>query len=154
MTMDLQTYRLVVTAEPYFAVTMPSDVVVLQNDVIKHKTKGIIDTANVHYTLLPRGAYVQTADSMRCWIRSPAPKNRLWNSGRAKNRRVQLVVCGAAIGVGQPSAPGARDAAAAPDNNSGSAIRPASSARRLSARCRTALRQAEPPISKARSQRR
>jgi outer membrane protein OmpA-like peptidoglycan-associated protein len=61
VTTDLQTYGLVVTAEPYFAVTMPSDVVVLQNGVIKHKTKGIIDTVNVHYTLLPRGAYVQTA---------------------------------------------------------------------------------------------
>ena len=61
VTTDLQTYGLVVTAEPYFAVVMPSDLVVLQNDVIKHKTKGILDTVNVHYTLLPRGAYMQTA---------------------------------------------------------------------------------------------
>jgi outer membrane protein OmpA-like peptidoglycan-associated protein len=35
--------------------------VVLQNTVTKDKTTGIIDTVNVHFNLLPRGAYVQTA---------------------------------------------------------------------------------------------
>ena len=49
------------TAEPYFAVTTPSDLVVMQNTVNKDKTTGIIDTVNVHFNLLPRGAYVQTA---------------------------------------------------------------------------------------------
>ncbi len=34
---------------------------VLQNTVNKDKTTGIIDTVNVHFNLLPRGAYVQTA---------------------------------------------------------------------------------------------
>lgn len=61
VTTDLQSYGLIVTAEPYFAVTMPSDIVVLQNYVLKNKTTGIIGTVNAHYTLLPRGAYTQTA---------------------------------------------------------------------------------------------
>jgi outer membrane protein OmpA-like peptidoglycan-associated protein len=61
VTTDLQSFGLIVTAEPYFAVTMPSDVVVLQNDVLPDKTQGILETVDAHYSLLPRGAYVQTA---------------------------------------------------------------------------------------------
>lgn len=61
VTTDLQAYGLIVTAEPYFAVTMPSDLVVLQNYVLPDKTQGIIEQVNAHATLLPRGAYVQTA---------------------------------------------------------------------------------------------
>src|ERR1700684_427905 len=58
---NLKQFALIITAEPYFAVTTPSDLVVLQNTVNKNKTTGIIDTVNVHFNLLPRGAYVQTA---------------------------------------------------------------------------------------------
>lgn len=61
VTTDLQAYGLIVTAEPYYAVTMPSDLVVLQNYVLPDKTQGIIEQVNAHATLLPRGAYVQTA---------------------------------------------------------------------------------------------
>jgi outer membrane protein OmpA-like peptidoglycan-associated protein len=61
VTTNLQQFALIVTAEPYFAVTTPSDLVVMQNVVNKNKTTGIIDTVNVHYNLLPRGSYVQTA---------------------------------------------------------------------------------------------
>src|ERR1700689_203234 len=61
VTTNLQQFALIVTAEPYFAVTTPSDLVVMQNTVAKNKTTGIIDTVNVHFNLLPRGAYVQTA---------------------------------------------------------------------------------------------
>ncbi len=61
VTANLQQFALIVTAEPYFAVTTPSDLVVLQNTVDQKKTTGIIDTVNVHFNLLPRGAYVQTA---------------------------------------------------------------------------------------------
>jgi len=61
VTTDLQAYGLIVTAEPYFAVTMPSDVVVLQNYPLPDKTQGIIETVNAHFSLLPRGAYSQTA---------------------------------------------------------------------------------------------
>ena len=57
---SLQTFGLMVTAEPYFAVTMPSDLIVVQN-VVTSKTSGIIEPVNAHYTLLPRGAYAETA---------------------------------------------------------------------------------------------
>src|SRR4051794_5697342 len=60
VTTNLQTFGLIVTAEPYFAVTMPSDVVVAQN-VVEDSTSGVIQPINAHYTLLPRGAYAQTA---------------------------------------------------------------------------------------------
>lgn len=61
VTTDLQAYGLIVTAEPYYAVTMPSDVVVLQNFALNDKTQGIIEQVNAHFSLLPRGAYSQTA---------------------------------------------------------------------------------------------
>ncbi|MBW4027535.1 MAG: OmpA family protein [Acidobacteria bacterium] len=61
VTTDLQSFGLVVTAEPYFAVTMPSDVVVLQNTILHDKTAGILEQINAHYSLLPRGAYEKTA---------------------------------------------------------------------------------------------
>ena len=60
VTTDLQSFGLMVTAEPYFAVTMPSDLVVAQN-VVLNGTSGVIQPVNAHYTLLPRGAYADTA---------------------------------------------------------------------------------------------
>jgi outer membrane protein OmpA-like peptidoglycan-associated protein len=60
VTANLQAFGLIVTAEPYFAVTMPSDLVVMQN-VVVDKTQGVIEQVNAHYTLLPRGAYAETA---------------------------------------------------------------------------------------------
>jgi outer membrane protein OmpA-like peptidoglycan-associated protein len=60
VTTNLQAFGLIVTAEPYFAVTMPSDLVVAQN-VIVDKTQGVIEQVNAHYSLLPRGAYSETA---------------------------------------------------------------------------------------------
>ena len=59
VTTGLQQFALIVTAEPYFAVSMPSDLVVVQNTIKKNGTAGIIDTVNAHYNLLPRGAYVE-----------------------------------------------------------------------------------------------
>jgi outer membrane protein OmpA-like peptidoglycan-associated protein len=61
VTTDLQAYGLIVTAEPYFAVTTPSDLVVLQNFVLPDKTQGVIEQVNARASLLPRGAYVSTA---------------------------------------------------------------------------------------------
>jgi outer membrane protein OmpA-like peptidoglycan-associated protein len=58
---SLQAFGLIVTAEPYFLVTMPSDVVVVEN-VIEDRTQGVIEQVNAHYSLLPRGAYEQTRD--------------------------------------------------------------------------------------------
>lgn len=61
VTTNLQSFGLILTAEPYFAVTMPSDVVVAQNFVINDKTTGVLETIDAHYSLLPRGAYTQMA---------------------------------------------------------------------------------------------
>ncbi len=61
VTTNLQAFGLIVTAEPYYAVTMPSDAVVMQNFAIDDKTEGVIEQVNAHYSLLPRGAYSETA---------------------------------------------------------------------------------------------
>ena len=61
VTSNLQAFGLIITAEPYYAVTMPSDAVVMQNEVIEDKTEGVIEQVNAHYNLLPRGSYEQIA---------------------------------------------------------------------------------------------
>jgi len=64
VTTNLQSFGLIVTAEPYFAVKVPSDVVVLQNVILQDKTSGVLEKVNAKYTLLPKGLYsAQTAGS-------------------------------------------------------------------------------------------
>ena len=55
-TSEIQTFGMIVTAEPYYAVTQPSDVVVMENTVRKD-TRGVIELINAKYELLPRGMY-------------------------------------------------------------------------------------------------
>src|SRR5947199_3444225 len=59
VTTDLQAFALVVTAEPYYAVRQPSDVVVLEN-VVRPDTKGISEAVNAKYELMGRGGYIPT----------------------------------------------------------------------------------------------
>ena len=56
-TTDLQSFGLIVTAEPYFAVTQPSDVVVAEN-FVRSDTAGTIEQVDAKYELLQRGQYV------------------------------------------------------------------------------------------------
>jgi outer membrane protein OmpA-like peptidoglycan-associated protein len=63
VTTALQSFGMIVTAEPYFSVTQPSDVVVLQNVILNDKTSGVLEKVNAHYLLLPRGTYAQTEGS-------------------------------------------------------------------------------------------
>jgi outer membrane protein OmpA-like peptidoglycan-associated protein len=56
-TTELQSFGLIVTAEPYFAVTQPSDVVVMENFVTK-ETTGTIEEVDAKFELLQRGQYV------------------------------------------------------------------------------------------------
>ncbi len=63
VTTSLQSFGLIVTAEPYFSVTQPSDVVVLQNVILEDKTQGVLEKVNAHYSLLPRGFYAETEGS-------------------------------------------------------------------------------------------
>jgi hypothetical protein len=58
-TTDLQAFALIVTAEPYFAVRQPSDVIVLQN-VVRADTKGTTEAVNAKYELMERGGYIPT----------------------------------------------------------------------------------------------
>jgi outer membrane protein OmpA-like peptidoglycan-associated protein len=55
-TADVQTFALVVTAEPYYAVTTPSEVVVMEN-AIRQDTRGTTSIATLSYEIVPRGAY-------------------------------------------------------------------------------------------------
>jgi len=59
VTTDLQAFALIVTAEPYYAVRQPSNVVVLEN-VIRTDTKGSVETVNAKYELMERGGYIPT----------------------------------------------------------------------------------------------
>ena len=59
VTTDLQAFALVVTAEPYYAVRQPSNVVVLEN-VVREDTKGTIEAMHTKYDLLERGGYIPT----------------------------------------------------------------------------------------------
>jgi outer membrane protein OmpA-like peptidoglycan-associated protein len=59
VTTDLQAFALIVTAEPYYAVRQPSNVVVLEN-VVRPDTKGTIEALNAKYELMERGGYIPT----------------------------------------------------------------------------------------------
>lgn len=57
VTTPLQAFALIVTAEPYFAVTRPSDLVVMEN-VIRKDTVGATEMINTKYELIGRGQYI------------------------------------------------------------------------------------------------
>src|SRR5437868_4067980 len=59
VTTDLQAFALIVTAEPYYAVRQPSNVVVLEN-VVRADTKGTTEAVNAKYELMERGGYIPT----------------------------------------------------------------------------------------------
>jgi outer membrane protein OmpA-like peptidoglycan-associated protein len=56
-TTDLQSFGLIVTAEPYFAVTQPSDAIVAEN-FIRQDTVGTIQPVEAKFELLKRGMYI------------------------------------------------------------------------------------------------
>ena len=58
-TTELQSFALIVTAEPYYAVRQPSNVVVLEN-VVRADTRGTSEAVNAKYELLERGGYIPT----------------------------------------------------------------------------------------------
>lgn len=53
---DMQTFGMIVTAEPYFAVTQPGNTVVLEN-VLGPATQGKVENIDAQYELLGRGIY-------------------------------------------------------------------------------------------------
>jgi outer membrane protein OmpA-like peptidoglycan-associated protein len=59
VTTDLQAFALIVTAEPYYAVRRPSNLVVLEN-AIRSDTVGGTEDVNAKYELIDRGGYTPT----------------------------------------------------------------------------------------------
>ena len=59
VTTDLQAFALIVTAEPYYAVRRPSNVVVLENE-IRSDTVGATEAVDARYELIDRGGYIPT----------------------------------------------------------------------------------------------
>jgi len=59
VTTDLQAFALIVTAEPYYAVRRPSNVVVLEN-AIRSDTVGATEAVDAKYDLIDRGGYIPT----------------------------------------------------------------------------------------------
>jgi outer membrane protein OmpA-like peptidoglycan-associated protein len=53
---DMQTFGMIVTAEPYFAVTQPGNMVVLEN-TLGPTTQGKVENIDAQYELLGRGIY-------------------------------------------------------------------------------------------------
>ena len=72
VTTELQAFGLIVTAEPYFAVTQPSDVVVLEN-VIRADTNASFEVIEAKYELLTRGAYLMNQDATRLTVKPLEP---------------------------------------------------------------------------------
>jgi outer membrane protein OmpA-like peptidoglycan-associated protein len=72
VTTELQAFGLIVTAEPYFAVSRPSDVVVMEN-VVRADTKGKIELIDAKYELLQRGQYEHLANVLDLKINSNMP---------------------------------------------------------------------------------
>jgi outer membrane protein OmpA-like peptidoglycan-associated protein len=59
VTTDLQAFALIITAEPYYAVRQPSNVVVLEN-VVRADTRGTSEAVKAKYELMERGGYIPT----------------------------------------------------------------------------------------------
>lgn len=72
-TTNLQSFGMIVTAEPYFAVNMPSDVVVLEN-VARSDTAGTFEQVTANYELIQRGQYTYNTSKAREDVTSLSPK--------------------------------------------------------------------------------
>jgi outer membrane protein OmpA-like peptidoglycan-associated protein len=59
VTTDLQAFALIVTAEPYYGVRRPSNVVIAEN-VIRPDTVGTSEAVDAKYELIDRGGYIPT----------------------------------------------------------------------------------------------
>jgi len=63
VTTELQVFGLIVTAEPYYAVSQPSDLVVMEN-MVRTDTVGKVETIDAKYELLQRGQYQRLANPL------------------------------------------------------------------------------------------
>src|SRR5688572_13760983 len=72
VTTELQAFGMIVTAEPYFAVTQPSDVVIIEN-VVRNDTRGSTEAIQAKHELLKRGSYLMNQDTARLNIKPLEP---------------------------------------------------------------------------------
>ena len=72
VTTELQVFGLLVTAEPYFAVSRPSDVVVMEN-VVRPDTVGKIELIDAKYELFQRGQYEHLANVLDLKVNRKMP---------------------------------------------------------------------------------
>ncbi len=63
VTTELQSFAMIVTAEPYFAVRRPSDVIVAENQVLA-ETRGGKEAVRTKFELLERGQYAKLANPL------------------------------------------------------------------------------------------
>lgn len=70
---EMQSFALIVTAEPYYAVTQPSDVVVMEN-IVRPDTAAHVQSVDAKYELLQRGEYGFDLVDAEQRKRNPAPK--------------------------------------------------------------------------------
>lgn len=92
VTTELQAFGLIVTAEPYFGVTQPSDVVVMEN-VLRPDTKGAFDIVDAKYELLKRGQYTMNVD--------PSSVQPIAPIGTDKNTPLELYEARNAVRIAQ-----------------------------------------------------
>jgi len=76
VTTQLQAFGLIVTAEPYFAVTQPSDAVVMEN-IIRDNTRGTLEVVQAKYELLTRGSYLMRQDISKLKLKPLVPGSSL-----------------------------------------------------------------------------
>ncbi|HZV59722.1 MAG TPA: hypothetical protein VFF42_05235, partial [Candidatus Eremiobacteraceae bacterium] len=70
---DMQTFGMIVTAEPYFAVTQPGDMVVAEN-IFGPATLGKVEDIDASYQLIGRGAYSTKIDNAIFGIDQKTPR--------------------------------------------------------------------------------
>jgi len=92
-TSEIQTFGMVVTAEPYYAVTQPSDVVVMEN-VVRKDTRGVIEIISAKYELLPRGMYTSEGKA-RGFVPVRVDKNNPFELYEAENALMLARLAGA-----------------------------------------------------------
>ena len=100
-TTDLQAFALIVTAEPYFAVREPSNVVVLEN-VVTAETKGTSEAVDAKYELMERGGYLPTGykfDPVVLSANLPLEFYEARNALRIANRKVRRSMRAKATGM-------------------------------------------------------
>jgi len=72
VTTELQVFGLVVTAEPYFSVTRPSDLIVMEN-VVRADTQAKVEQIDAKYELLKRGQYQRLTNPLVLKLDSKIP---------------------------------------------------------------------------------